>query len=666
MRGLGSRCKTAGWLLVLAAVLAGTAASPSIAAGGALDAGGAPAATSAHGGKGKHGASGAGAAARASAAPAAVGIPGLPPRLVVLISIDQFRGDYLTRFADLYLPAGSAAKPGGFRYLMERGAYFTDAHHDHYPLFTGPGHSVLLTGAPPYKSGIVGNGWYDRDLGCQRYCVEDDASPLVGAAAPPAAGGAAAAAAAAGVGGVPCALRAAGAGAAAPGAAAGAAAASSGGASSSGAPARMGISPATLRVDTVGDELKMATGGRAKVWGLAFKDRAAVLMAGHLADGALWLDDESGAWISSRFYRPDGTLPPWVAAWNARHPIDAYFEREWTLSVPEAALARLWTPGSRWATDPSALGTGFPHLINGGTPRGSALGKDFYSAFTTTPFGNGYVLETAGELIRRERLGRGEVPDLLAINLSSNDYIGHAFGPDSPEVLDASVRTDRQLAAFFGSLEREVPGGLGAVLLVVTADHGIAPLPGAAREAKLPAGVIDEQKTAAAAEQALAAAFGPGKWVTSLVEENVYLDLAALDARQISHALAEETAAAALGRVPGIYAAYGRTRILEGRLPHTDVARRVERSFHPKVSGDVVLVSDPFWMPGRGLGTGTTHGTPYAYDTEVPLLLAGAGVRPGRYARRVSTLDLAPTLADLLGILQPAGCEGSVLAEAER
>ena len=588
----------------------------------------------------------AGGAAHAAAvgAPRAVGIAGAPPRLVVVISIDQFRGDYLTRFADLWLPALAVGKIGGFRYLMERGAYFTDAHHDHYPLFTGPGHAVLLTGAPPATSGIVGNAWYDRELGRRRYCVEDEASPLVGPPAGQAApagadGGGRTSAAAAGAAGPPVA-----------------------GASASPAAktARMGISPVTLRVSTVGDELKMATGGRAKVWGLALKDRAAVLMAGRLADGALWFDEESGAWITSRFYRPDGALPEWVAAWNARRRVDGYFGKEWTLSVPAAALARLWTPGSRWATDPSALGTGFPHLVNGG---GARPGKDFYAAFATTPFGNDYTLDTARELIRRERLGQGEVPDLLAINLSSNDYIGHAFGPDSPEVLDVSVRTDRQLAAFFGFLDQAVPGGLGRVLLAVTSDHGVAPLPGAAREARLPAGAFDEEAVGAAAEHALEAAYGPGPWVTALVEFNLYLDLAALDAHHVPRAQAEETATAAVERLPGIYAAWGRSRILAGRLPRTAVAARIARGFHPKASGDVVVVTEPFWVPGKLAGT--THGSPWAYDTQVPLLLAGAGVRAGRYAARASTLDLAPTLADLLGVLQPAGCEGRVLAEAE-
>jgi len=641
------------WLLAIASLATSSAARGASVAGATLGASG---------------------ASRASG-PSAVGLSGPPPRLVVVISIDQFRGDYLTRFADLWLPAVGVAgapgreergKVGGFRYLMERGAYFTDARHDHYPLFTGPGHAVLLTGAPPYKSGIVGNSWFDRELGRRRYCVEDDASPLVGAKG--AEGSAAATSATRSAGASSATLGAAGAsgtegakGAMEKAASTSATRSTAASLATLGAAGAPGASPVTLRVSTVGDELKMATGGRAKVWGLALKDRAAVLMAGRMADGALWFDGETGGWISSRFYFPDGALPPWVAAWNAQRHADAWFGKEWTLSVPAAALARVWTSGSRWATDPSALGTGFPHRVDGGSAR---PGKDYYSALATTPFGNDFTLDMARELVRRERLGQGEVPDLLAINLSSNDYIGHAYGPDSPEVLDAAVRTDRQLAAFFDFLGREVPGGLAGVLLAVTADHGVAPLPGAAREAKLPAGAYDEAAIAAAAERALAAAYGPGKWVKALVEANLYLDLDALDARQLPHAAAEDLAAAAVARLPGIYAAYGRTRILEGRLPRTDIADRIERSFQPQRSGDVVLVSDPFWVPGQL--SGTTHGSPYAYDTQVPLLLAGPGIRPGRYAARASTLDLAPTLADLLGLLPPAGSEGRVLAEAER
>ncbi|HEX2224972.1 MAG TPA: alkaline phosphatase family protein [Thermoanaerobaculia bacterium] len=532
------------------------------------------------------------------------------PRLVVVISIDQLRADYLRRFEDLYLPAATAGGPGGFRYLMERGAYYTDAHHDHFPLYTGPGHAVQLTGSPSYKSGVVSNNWFDRDLkgGRRRYCVGDPESPLVGVPDPQ---------------------------------------------------PDTGISPRTLRVTTVGDELEMATGRQAKVWGLAFKDRAAVLMAGHTVDGVLWFDEGTGAWVSSRYYRPDGTLPRWVNDWNAAKKIDAYFGRRWTLSVPADALKRLWAPENRHVNPPPGMGATFGaegHPVTGGV---AAPGPAFYDAFTYTPFGNEYVLDTARELIRREGLGQDEVPDLLALNFSTNDYIGHAFGPDSAEVLDVSVQTDRQLSAFFQYLDKTVPGGLKNVTLVLTADHGVAPIAAEMKAASGMGGTYSNRTLQTEAEAALVAELGAGPWTRDLVDINYYLDLDALRAKGVPAARAEEIVAAALRRQPGIYAAYTRTQILEGRLPDHDIARRVARSFHPKVSGDVMIVTDPFWMSGGA--TGTTHGSPYTYDTAVPVIFAGFGVRPGRYTERASTLDIAPTLSDILGVLPPSGSEGRVL-----
>jgi predicted AlkP superfamily pyrophosphatase or phosphodiesterase len=554
---------------------------------------------------------------------AAGAAPQAKPRLVVLISIDQFRADYQTRFEDLYLPAATRTGPGGFRYLMEKGAYHTDAHHDHFPLYTGPGHSIHLTGAPPYKSGIISNDWFDRDMNSERYCVRDPKNPLVGADDPD---------------------------------------------------GKLGVSPATLRVTTVGDELKMATGGQAKVWGLAFKDRAAVLMAGHLADGVLWFNDKAGDWITSRYYRKDGTLPKWVADWNGKKKIDARIAelgQRWKPLLSGTQLAeaqkRLWTPRNENASDPSGLGKTF------GT-EGHAITN--YKAFTTTPFGNEYVLATARELIAREGLGKDSIPDILALNFSSNDYIGHAYGPDSAEVLDAAVRTDRQLSEFFQFLDKNIPGGLASITIVLTADHGVAPIAAETLAAGVPAGTFMDQTLQSEAEKALEAGLGSPNdeskpdekksWTKAMVEDNFYLDLDILQAKGIPVEPAEEIAAAALRGQPGIYAAYTRTQILEGRMLDNDIARRVARSFHPKVSGNVVIVPEPYWMPGYGTGTGTTHGSPYAYDTSVPLLLSGFGVRPGRYTQRVSTLDIAPTLSDILGVLQPSGCEGHILSQARK
>jgi predicted AlkP superfamily pyrophosphatase or phosphodiesterase len=546
-------------------------------------------------------------------AAAAVAAPA-KPRLVVLISIDQFRADYLERFSDLFLPAQGSQGVGGFRYLMERGAYHTDAHHDHYPLFTGPGHSIHFTGAPGYKTGIVGNEWYDREMNAVRYCVQDPKSPLVGAPDPD---------------------------------------------------GKRGISPVTLRVSTVGDELKMATGGQAKVWGLALKDRAGVLMAGHLADGVLWFDDDTSAWISSRFYFKSGQLPDWVVAWNAAKKIDPFFGKTWELSVPPAALKRLWTPRNEFAGPRPGLGTAFPHPITGGLDK---PGKAFYAAFESTPYANEYVLETAEELIRREKLGQDAIPDILALNLSTNDYIGHSFGPDSPEALDVTVQSDRQISRFFRFLGKTVPGGLQNVTIVVTADHGVAPMVEEMKKDGFATAVAYQEKAlSAAVKGALETALGPGDWLTVISEFNVYLNLEALRTKGVEPARAEQIAAEALRHQPGIYAAYTRGQILDGRMPDTDIGHRVVLGFHPKVSGDVVIVLDPYTVSnysGGPVSKGTTHGTPYAYDTSVPILLAGAGIKPGRYTQRVSTLDIAPTLSTLLGVLQPSGCDGHALSPA--
>jgi len=542
--------------------------------------------------------------------PAFAAQPPAKPRLVVLISIDQFRADYLRRFEDLFLPPATKKGVGGFRYLTERGAYHTDAHHDHFPTYTGPGHSILLTGATPYLSGIVGNDWFDRDLGRERYCVEDPESPLVGTAK------------------------------------------------------KGGVSPTTLRVTTVGDELKMATGGQAKVWGIALKDRAAVLMAGHLADGVLWFDNETGAWISSRYYRKDGSLPKWVADWNGAKKIDPVFGQSWKPSAPKEAFARVWNPKNEFVSASVGLGSSFGengHPITGGLDK---PGKDFYRAFTTTPLANEYVLDSALELIAQEKLGQDAIPDILAINLSSNDYIGHTYGPDSAEVLDATYRTDRALSDFFNSLAKKVSGGLANLTIVLSADHGVAPIVGEAQRAGFHAGVYVDSVLQKLAEDALDAAFGPADWVLALSEDNLYLNLETLKAKGVEAAKAEEVAATALASSPGIYAAYTREQALHGQLPQTEIGRRIARSFHPRRSGEVMIVPEPFWVPG-GLN-GATHGTPYSYDTSVPVLLAGAGIRPGVYTQKVSTLDIAPTLSYLLGILNPSGCEGHVLSHAVR
>jgi predicted AlkP superfamily pyrophosphatase or phosphodiesterase len=254
------------------------------------------------------------------------------------------------------------------------------------------------------------------------------------------------------------------------------------------------------------------------------------------------------------------------------------------------------------------------------------------------------------------------VPDILAINLSTNDYVGHGFGPDSPEVIDVSVATDRQLAAFLQVLAANVPGGMGSVTVVLSADHGVAPNAMAMKEAGFEAGVYDEDALRKAAEDALDRELGAADWTAEIVEGELYLDRATIDAKKAPLERAQAIAAAALASEPGVYDAVTSARIQAGALPMTDLSRRIAASWHPKRSGDVVIVPAPYWTE-KWAEKGATHGSSYAYDTRVPMLFAGAGIRPGRRADPVTTLDIAPTLAVLLGVLMPSGCEGRVLGD---
>jgi predicted AlkP superfamily pyrophosphatase or phosphodiesterase len=387
-------------------------------------------------------------------------------------------------------------------------------------------------------------------------------------------------------------------------------------------------------------------------------------MAGHLADGVYWYDENTGGWITSRYYRKDGTLPAWVSAINAAKVPHSYLGKKWELSVPTDALARLWKPNggdaSKYVDDRNGIGTAFPHTLGAGQ---TTPGKDLFRAFTNTPFANAWVLDTAERCVREEKLGQDDIPDILAINLSSNDYIGHSFGPDSAEVLDVTVQTDRQLSDFLNRLAKDVPGGLNSVTIVLTADHGAPPVPLLLQDSGIRGGIWKGKDVEKAAKDALVKELGEGDWVIEYQEPYLWLNHDALKQKNIDRARAERIASEAITQLDGIYAAYPRSKVLSGEIARTRITDHVTLGFHPLVSGDIALVSLPFFMP-RGSLKGETHAEPYTYDDRVPLIIAGAGIRPGTYTERVSTLDIAPTLSFLAHVQQPSGCEGRILSRA--
>ena len=543
------------------------------------------------------------------------------PRLVVVVSIDQFRADFLRRFADVFLPAKTGNEVGGFRYLMTHGSDFVDAHYGHFPLYTGPGHAVILSGGYPYKTGIIANDWWDKKAKREVYCVDDPLQSVVGA--------------------LP---------------------------TSRAAP----MGPLNLRASTVGDELKLATAGRAKIVTLSLKDRAAILLGGHTQDVCLWFDTEGGRWISSSAYCKNNQLPAWVRAENALHLPDKTLGTTWNPSLsPDVLASHSFAPLLAPGTNPSGLGAAFPHVV----PSEKTAAN--YSAFTLTPDANAFVLQTAARAITEEKMGqRSDVTDLLALNLATNDYAGHAWGPYSPEIADITVQTDRQISVFLNFLRQNIPGGLDNVVFVVTADHGASPVPEDLTARNISAGRVSGRAVTDAIEAALTARYGKETWFPAsddgkesgaFVENYVNLNETVVsrlvsEKKAASRAEIESVAAEAARSTPGVYNAYTRTQILNGNLPPNDMAHHIANAYHPGLSGDLIIINDEFFVTGGK--SGTSHGTLYAYDTHVPLLICGWGITRGVWTSPVSPADIAPTLCNLLGIELPSACDGVVLAPA--
>lgn len=528
------------------------------------------------------------------------------PCLVVAISIDQFRPDYFTRFYEHYLPPRKGGKPGGFRYLLSEGANFPNGRLAHFPSYTGPGHATILTGTSPNVNGVIGNLWYSRDRNTVVYCAEDPTATKVGYESD-----------------------------------------------------YNGVSPKPMLARTLGDELKKTTNGRSKVVGLAYKDRGAIFMAGHDADTVIWFDSRAGNWVSSGHYCPDGKLPEWVSKLNAERLVDRYFGATWEPLLPEVVASLGRPPVEESLILRYGFSTSFPHTLKGD----GKLGKAFYGAYISSGLGNDHIIEVAKRALVEENLGKDDAPDILAISLSSNDYVGHFFGPNSPEVVDASIRTDRALADLFAAIDKHV--GLDCTVFAVTSDHGVAPIPGDQVAQGLEAGQVKIAAVEAAALEAIAKKHKEGPWIASLEdsEPHLYLDYEALDKAEIPRNEAARLAANAIKNVEGIADALTREDILGRKLPKSLTNELVYNGYHPDRGGDVVLITKPGWFVETDRYS-TTHGTPYDYDIKVPVLVSGPGLNSGTFYREVTSMDIAPTLAKLLGIDPPDSNQGEILREA--
>jgi arylsulfatase A-like enzyme len=493
----------------------------------------------------------------------------------VVIVIDQFRGDYLERYRDQF-------SEGGFRLFLDHGAYFTDCNYDYANTHTAPGHATLFSGSYSSGHGIIANEWWDPQKKRMVTSVQDDATKLVGI--------------------------------------------------SSNGP---GASPHNLLSSTLGDELKLATQGKARVFGIALKDRAAILPAGFAADGAYWIDPGSGAWITSNYYRSD--LPAWLKASNEANHAGKYLNREWKDRNGNV----LRSTGAQKGRDGSNAG--------------------FYEVVGSTPFANDYEFDLARELVTQERLGSGPATDLLAISLSANDILGHRVGPDSPEMQAMVLATDRQLADFFAFLGHQI--GLANIWIALSADHGVAPVPSQAAKLHLPAANLDIEKTRAQVNAALNQKFSPGRhdeYLKIFSYPMAWLNDEAFAAGKVREEDAERATGEALKQA-GMRGYFTRVQLAQGSVPDTEMGQKYLHSYSPHGGWFVMVVPAPFTVSGT---SPADHLSPYTYDTHVPLAFYGLAFQTGTYRRHVEPIDLAVTLSSLLGINAPTHATGRVLTEA--
>jgi len=398
-----------------------------------------------------------------------------------------------------------------------------------------------------------------------------------------------------------------------------------------GVPGADGSSPRRMLVSTIGDELKMH-GVESKIIGVSIKDRGAVLPAGHMADGAYWYDPDSNHWVTSTYYRAE--LPDWVRKLNDEQGYQKY-------------IGAKWFPFD--AKDES--GKPFCTMVAGGEVR-------FCGGLEATPWGNEMIEQFAERAIANENLGQHAGTDVLTISFSSNDYVGHAVGPDDPAVRDISIRTDRLLGKLLDYVEARV--GKDNALVVLTADHGVAPVPEVNAARNMPGGRLSEARLLDRVSSALVKRFGPGKWLLPGSATNLYLNLELVQARKLNMKDVEQVAADAARGEAHVARVFTRDELLSGEVQRDEIGRAFSLGFYGQRSGDVLVLQEPYYLFDA---TGTSHGTPYDYDSHVPLIFMGPGIQARTYFGKVAENDVAPTLAAMLGIEAPSGSVGRVLSE---
>jgi predicted AlkP superfamily pyrophosphatase or phosphodiesterase len=411
------------------------------------------------------------------------------------------------------------------------------------------------------------------------------------------------------------------------------------------------MSPKNMLVSTVTDQLRIATNFRNKTVGISIKDRGSIIPAGHTANASYWYDSQTGNWVTSTFYMND--LPQWAKDYNAKKMPAVYQAKGWQLLLPADKYIQSSPDDVAWEGVLSGNKKPvFPYEITG-------VAGDAFGAVTNTPWGNTITKEMAIEAVKGENLGRGKETDFLAISFSSPDKIGHRVGPNSIEQQDDFLRLDREFAELFTFLDGWV--GKGEYTVFLSADHGVVDVPGFAKEHKLPAGLVNRGNVLTAVNESLEKNFGKNKYVLNTSNNQLYLNHALLKEKNISVDAVTKIVREALLPIAGIADVLNLTDM--GKAPlNTYQLELYKNNVNAKRSGDIQIITQPGWFYGGS--TGTSHGTPYNYDTQVPFVIFGWGINKGETVRRTSVSDIAPTISALLRILPPSGNIGQAVEEA--
>lgn len=525
-------------------------------------------------------------------------------RFVLQITIDGLRADLINRYANGF-------SKGGFRLLTEKGTYYTNAHYQFANTETIVGHATLATGTFPSQHGMVGNVWFDRDAGELAYNIEDPDHPIIptrkneskGAQVDPA----------------------------------------------QKKSRTQGRSPAVLLAPTIGDGLAAYFGGRSKIFGVSGKDRSAVSMAGH-AGKAFWFSTNTGDFVTSTYYYD--TYPDWVVKWNDLRQAEGYAGKSWALLNDPSTYLLADQDDRPYEADLKGYGRVFPH------PFGQADDKLLYTRILISPIGDQLTLDFCKSLITHEQLGQDEIPDYLSISFSGVDAVNHFFGPSSLENEDVVVQLDRTLEDLFSFIDKSI--GLMRTLVVFSADHGMADMPEYMTGLGYKAGRLDPDQIVSTANR-VGQKYGIDEVVRFFYRPYLYLNdekiaAAKLDRIKVEHAIAD-----ALTDFDGIALAVASSRLTVQQS--NPLISRVRNNHHVSRSGDIYIIQEPYWFLFDKGPVAAMHGSPWRYDTHVPVVFMGPTIKPNTVYRLVHPVDVAPTIAALLGMTPPGSAQGSLLEE---